>query len=67
MTQAMTEFRFLSDNYLLQETRLADGSVLIANFGSKAAMLPDSYMLEAVSVMARLTGEEPIIIRPAAR
>lgn len=67
MTQAMTEFRFLSDNYLLQETRFADESVLIANFGSKAAMLPDGYILAAVSVMARLPGEEPIIISPAAR
>lgn len=65
MTQAMTGFRFLSPDFLVQETSFEDGSVLIANFGSDTFSLPDGMALSAMSVIARLPGQQPIIITPA--
>lgn len=62
MTQAMTGFRFLSQDHLVQETRFADGSVLIANFRSEAFFLPDGIELSAMSVIAMLPGQAPMIL-----
>lgn len=65
MTQAMTGFRFLSQDFLVQETSFEDGSVLTANFGSGTFSLSDGTALNAMSVIARLPGQQPIIISPA--
>lgn len=43
-TQALTDFRWLSDDHLLQETHFADGSFLRANFSATERSIGDMHI-----------------------
>ncbi|MCK3831673.1 glycoside hydrolase [Pseudomonas fluorescens] len=55
-TQAMTEFRWLTADKLLQQTTFADGTRLVANFSDAQK---DGYA--GRSVTALVEGEEPVV------
>ncbi|WPN53685.1 glycoside hydrolase [Pseudomonas sp. P9_2] len=55
-TQAMTEFRWLTVDKLLQQTTFADGTRLVANFSDAQK---DGYA--GRSVTALVEGEEPVV------
>ncbi|WP_162787223.1 glycoside hydrolase [Notoacmeibacter marinus] len=62
MTQAMVGFRHLSKDFLLQETRFENGTVIVANFGPEPAALPDGLALDPSSVLIRTPGNFQKII-----
>lgn len=55
-TQEMLTFNWLSEDRLIQETRFADGSRLLANFDSKSRQI-EGYKLPPQSITALLNGE----------
>ncbi|TFY86363.1 hypothetical protein DYL59_22345 [Pseudomonas kairouanensis] len=55
-TQAMTGFRWLTADRLVQETRFAEGTRLVANF---AAVPREGYA--ASSITALVVGEKPVV------
>ncbi len=64
MTQAMVGFRYLSDDFVVQETRFEDGTELTANFGTENFMLPGGAVLEPSSIIANSPGQDPIPLAP---
>lgn len=62
MTQAMVGFRYLSGDFLVQETRFEDGTAMIANFGTENFLLPGRAVLEPASIIVRSPGQDPITL-----
>lgn len=52
--QALVEFKYLTEDGLLQQTRFADGTVLLANFDEKAMKWNDKN-IESMSLIAILS------------
>mgnify|MGYP003606626615 FL=1 len=59
-TQAMTDFRWLSNDRLVQQTTFADGTRLVANFAQEER---DGYAGQ--SVTAWVVGESPVVYQVA--
>lgn len=62
--QSLTDFRWLSQDHLVQQTVFSDGTRLVANFGEKPYYEPN-LTLPAYAIAAFLPHQSPMIYRTA--